>query len=129
MSSIRITPPRSYAAKIMINKIKKYRTVSVLSLASFALAAGGFFLVLGALGSARGPLILHFNDMQGITSIGTLGDLLWMGGTGIAIVAINFFVALDLEARNRVLGKIVAALTLVMAVLLFLAFTAIINVN
>lgn len=113
----------------MIEKIKKYRVVSLLSLASFALVAGGFFWMLGALGSARGPLILHFNDMQGITSIGTLGDLLWMGGIGIAIVVINFFIALDLEARNRVLGKIVAALTLAMAVLLFLAFAAIINVN
>jgi hypothetical protein len=44
-------------------------------------------------------------------------------------VIVDFFIALDLEARDNVLGKIVAAVTLIMAVLLFLAFAAIINVN
>jgi hypothetical protein len=114
----------------MIEKVKKYRLVSLLSLASFAFAVGGFFWALGALGgAASGPLILHFNDMQGITSIGSFGNILWMGALGIAIVVINFFIALDLEARDNVLGKIVAAMTLAMAILLFLAFAAIIKVN
>ena len=114
----------------MIEKVKKYRLVSLLSLASLALAAGGFFWTLGALGGAKSEsLILHFNDMQGITSIGSFGSLLWMGVLGIAIVIINFFIALDLEVRDNVLGKIVAVMTLVMAILLFLAFAAIIKVN
>lgn len=114
----------------MIKKISKHRLVSLLSLASLAFAAGGFFWALGALGgTASGPLILHFNDMQGITSIGSFGNILWMGMLGIAIVVINFFIALDLEARDNVLGKIVAAMTLAMAILLFLAFAAIIKVN
>lgn len=104
--------------------------MSLLSLASFVLSAGGFFWALGALGgAASGPLILHFNDMAGITSIGSFGDILWMGVLGIAIVVINFFIALNLEARDNVLGKIVAAMTLVMAILLFLAFAAIIRIN
>jgi hypothetical protein len=114
----------------MIEKIKKYRLVSLLSLGSLALAAGGFFWALGALsGVASGPLILHFNDMAGITSIGGLSDLILIGILGIVIVIVNFFIALDLEARNPALGKIVAAMTLIMAVLLFLAFAAIIKVN
>ena len=106
--------------------------MSVLSLASLAFAAGGFFWALGALGgsdASSGPLILHFNDMQGITSIGRFGDLLWMGALGIAIVIINFFIALDLEVRDNGLGKIIAVTTLVMAILLFLAFAAIIKIN
>jgi hypothetical protein len=118
----------------MIKKIKAYRLVSLLSLASLAFAAGGFFWALGVLGdtfggATSGPLILHFNDMQGITSIGSFGNILWMGVLGVAIVVINFFIALDLEARDNVLGKIVAVMTLAMAILLFLAFTAIIKVN
>jgi hypothetical protein len=114
----------------MIAKIKKYRLVSLLSLTSLAFAAGGFFWVLGALSQATaGPFILHFNDMAGITSIGSFTDLLWMGILGMVIVVIDFFVALDLEARDKVLGKIVAGMTLIMAVLLFLSFAAIINVN
>jgi len=114
----------------MIEKIKKYRLVSLLSLASFAFSAAGFFWALGALGNAAsGPLILHFNDIAGITSIGSFGDIVLMGILGVAIVVVNFFVALDLETRDAVLGKIVAAMTLIMAILLFLAFAAIIKVN
>ncbi len=114
----------------MIEKIKKYRLVSLLSFASLAFASGGFFWALGALGGViSGPLVLHFNDMQGITSIGSFGNVLWMGILGIAIVLMNFFVAIDLEARDNVFGKIVAVMTLIMAILLFLAFAAIIKVN
>ncbi len=114
----------------MIDKIKKYRLVSLLSLASFAFAAAAFFWIIAALyGNASGPLILHFNDMQGITSIGSFGDLLLMSILGMVIVAIDFFAALELEARDSVLGKIVAVTTLVMAILLFLAFAAIIKIN
>ena len=114
----------------MIEKIKKYRLVSLFSVVSLAFAVGGFFLVFDALGgAASGSFILHFNDMQGITSIGSFGDVLWMGVLGVVIVVINFFIALDLEARDNVLGKIVAVMTFVMAILLFLAFAAIIKVN
>ena len=115
---------------VMIKKISKHRLVSLLSLASLAFAAGGFFWALGALGGGpSGPVILHFNDMQGITHIGAFGDIILMGILGIVIVIVDFFVALDLEARDSILGKIVAAMTLVMAILLFLSFAAIINVN
>ena len=114
----------------MIKKISQYRLVSLLSLASLAFSAGGFFWALGALsGSMSGPVILHFNDMQGITHVGTFTDIILMGVLGIIVVVIDFFVALDLEARDNVLGKIVAVTTLVMAILLFLSFAAIINVN
>jgi hypothetical protein len=114
----------------MIEKIKKYRLVSLLSLASFVFAAGGFIWAFCALNAMRaGPLILHFNDMAGITSIGSFDRLLAMGILGMAIVVINFFVAIELEARDGVLGKIIAAMTFAMAVLLFLAFAAIIKVN
>ena len=114
----------------MIERIKKYRLVSLLSLASFVFTAGGFLWAIVALeGAASGPFILHFNDMDGITSIGSFGSIVAMGILGIIIVIINFFVALNLEARDKVLGKIIAAMTLAMAILLFLAFAAIIKVN
>ncbi len=114
----------------MIKKIKKYRLVSLLSLASLAFTAGGFFWAIGTLsGASSGPLILHFNDIDGITAIGSFSGMLLMGILGIAIIMINFFVALELEERDGVLGKIVAAMTLAMAILLFFAFAAIINVN
>jgi hypothetical protein len=114
----------------MIKKIKQYRIVSLLFLASFAFAAGGAFWAFIALaGAGSGPIILHFNDMTGITHVGRYWDIVVMGILGMVIVIVDFFIALDLEARDNVLGKIVAAVTLIMAVLLFLAFAAIINVN
>ncbi|HEY5221060.1 MAG TPA: hypothetical protein VIJ29_02865 [Candidatus Paceibacterota bacterium] len=114
----------------MIKKISQHRLVSLLSLLSLAFVVGGFFWALGALSSmSSGPVILHFNDMEGITHIGNFGDIILMGILGVVIVVVDFFVALDLEARDKVLGKIVAVMTLVMAILLFLSFAAIINVN
>jgi hypothetical protein len=114
----------------MIKKISGHRLVSLLSLVSLLFVAGGFFWAIGSLsGGAPGPLILHFNDMQGITAIGDFNGLLLMGILGLIVVVINFFIALDLEVRDNVLGKIVATMTLVMAILLFLACASIIKVN
>lgn len=114
----------------MIKKIVAYRVTSLVFLAALAFAAGGLFWAWDVLGDASGgPLILHFSDMGGITATGSFTDLLLMGVLGIAVVIMNFFIAIGLEERDRVLGKVVAALTLVMAILLFLAFAAIIKVN
>jgi hypothetical protein len=114
----------------MIKKIATYRFVSLMSLASFLFVAGGFFWAYAALRNVGPqPLILHFNDLDGITSVGSFTDLLLMGILGTAIVIINFFLALELEARDRVLGKIVVSMTLIIAILLFLGFAAILNVN
>jgi hypothetical protein len=114
----------------MIKKIIKYRVVSLLSLASFLFVAGGFFWSYATLmNNVTGPLILHFNDMDGITSVGNFSNILFMGILGTFIVIMNFFIALELEARDRVLGKIIAMATLLMAILLFLGFAAILNVN
>jgi hypothetical protein len=114
----------------MIDQIKKYRLVSLAFLASFAFAAGGFVWAFIALHDSNASgITLHFSDMTGITTVGDLNTLIVMGILGIAIVIVNFFVALSLEERDGVLGKIVAAVTLVMAILLFIAFAAIIKVN
>lgn len=75
------------------------------------------------------PLIIHFNDLEGITAVGTPTSLAFMAALGTAVVVINSLIALELEERDRFLGKLTAAVTLVFAVLLFIAFAAIINVN
>jgi hypothetical protein len=122
-------------ARTMTKKIMRYRSMSIISLASLLLVAGGFFWAYGALSAgnawngAAGPFILHFNNIQGITAVGGFGNLIAMGILGLLMVILNFFVATALEERDGVLGKIVAGATLVMAILLFLAFAAILNVN
>ena len=114
----------------MIKKILQSRVVAALSFVSVAFVLGGFVWAYTSLStSGAGPFILHFNDMDGITSVGGLGVIVFMGVFGLAATVMNFFIALEFEVRDRFLGKIMAAATLVFSVLLFIAFAAILNVN
>lgn len=131
--------PRSCAARRrrgadiieMWKKIIRAKAVSIMSFAALAFAAGGwlwaYFALRGA--TAQTPLILHFNDLSGITAVGGMGSITFMGILGVVVALLNFFVALELDGRDRFLGKLAAAATLVFAALLFIAFAAIINVN
>ncbi len=101
-----------------------------MSFAAFLFVLSGWLWAHFALrGAANAPLILHFDDLSGITSVGTSANLTFMGFFGIAIVIMNFFIAIGLEDRDRFFGKLAAAATLVFAILLFIAFAAILNVN
>ena len=113
----------------------KHKSVFAMGVAALAFAGGGFVWALAALGArgsggvAAGPYILHFNDISGITQIGSVGDLARAGiFAGVAVIA-SFAVAFELDRRDRVLGKLMAAVTLAAAVLLFIACAAILNVN
>lgn len=115
---------------MMIKKIVRYRAVSALSLAAVAFVLGGFLWAYFTLRSvSQSPLILHFDDLEGITSVGALSAVVFVGILGLAATVMNFVIALELEARDRFLGKITAAVTLAVAVLLFISFAAILNVN
>lgn len=114
----------------MFKKILKYKLVSTLSLVSVLFILGGFawaYFTLRAIGG--GPFILHFNDIEGITSVGGLGTIVFAGVFGIIAVIMNFFIALEFEERDRFLGKFLAVMTLLFGILLFIAFVAILSVN
>jgi hypothetical protein len=104
----------------------------VVGLCSLALA-----FVLGGLGWAyfalhqitKTPLILHFNDLGGITSVGGFDRLVFVAIFGALISLMNGFIALEFDARGGFLGKFLAVITLFFGVLLFIAFAAIINAN
>ena len=114
----------------MLAKIIRAKAVSVLCFLSFLFVLGGsLWADLALRGVANAPLILHFNDIDGITSVGSLATIIFIGLLGLAIVIMNFFIALEFDARDRFLGKFTAVLTLIFAILLFIAFAAIINVN
>ena len=113
----------------MIKKILRYKGISI----AFGI---GFFCILGAtlwvyfvLRNAASVLILHFNNVVGINQIGGVTQLIGVGVTGLVVVIANFLIALELEARDLFLGKLLAAVTLLFAILLFIAFAAIISVN
>lgn len=114
----------------MIKKMMQSRVVSAVFLGALAFVVGGWVWAYVALrGITNTPLILHFDDLSGITAVGTLTNIMFMGFLGTVVVLVNFVTALEFEARDRFLGKLTAAITFIFAVLLFIAFTAIINVN
>ncbi len=82
-----------------------------------------------ALKDARQPLILHFNNLVGITQIGGVNSLVGAGITSIVVIAVNFVVTMELIKRDRFLGWSVATSTIFLAVLIFMSFAAIIGVN
>jgi len=115
----------------MVKKIIKYKAVGFACLAAIAIALGGFFWAFFRLMNSAGgvPLVLHFNDVIGITDVGSLWVIASMGILGIAVMAINFFIAIEMEERDSFLGKVVAAASVFFAVLLFISFAAILGMN
>lgn len=111
----------------MREKMLRHKVVSGLFLLSFLLAAGGAAWAYVALSGVKGPLIIGFNG--GSIHVGDLGHLMAVGVTAAIVVVWNFIVGLELDARDRFLGKLLAAATLALAFLIFIAFAAIISVN
>jgi hypothetical protein len=109
--------------------IQTHRGAIALCGAAIAFIVAGFAWVFAALSSIPGPLILHFNDGAGITQVGSLRELAFAGIFAFVTAIVNLMIALELDRRDRVLGKLLAAMTLVVAVLLFIACAAIMNVN
>ena len=113
--------------------IKRYLTKNFLAL-SFSLAAafvaGSFLYMLIALRNVRtSTVILHFNDVSGITVLGSKGGLVFMGVFGLVSLLINFGLAREFTGRNAFLGQLIAWVSLAFGILLFIAFLAMINVN
>ncbi|MDR3581779.1 MAG: hypothetical protein P4L67_00705 [Candidatus Pacebacteria bacterium] len=110
-----------------------HKLITGMFAAAFAFVLGGFAWALAALGAwsngGSGPRILHFNDIAGITQLGTAGDVMLAGIFAVIVVAVNFTIALELDARDRIMGKVTAVITLAASILLFIACTAILGVN
>ncbi|OGY98449.1 MAG: hypothetical protein A2855_00025 [Candidatus Liptonbacteria bacterium RIFCSPHIGHO2_01_FULL_57_28] len=92
-------------------------------------AAAGWLWAWFVLRTIDGPLILHFSDYTGINQIGGLAEIHGVGATGVVIVALNYFLARQLQAGEPRWAKLLAGTTLFLAVLLFAALAAIISVN
>ncbi len=113
----------------MFKKIKTHRFVSILSGISLALVLGGIGWLYFAVRGIGTSLVLHFDDLHGITQTGGLGTFFAVGIFGLIVVCLNSAIALELEARTPFFGKFTAIITFVFAVLLFIGFSAIIGVN
>ena len=111
------------------DKILKFRIISSIFLASFIMVLGGTLWAYFSLRGASGPVVIHFNDLTGINLIGGYSDLIMMGIAGLIFIFVNFLITLELEERDRFLGKLAAAATVLLSILIFIALAAIISVN
>lgn len=114
----------------MLKKFFNENFITVFCAAALAFVVGGFtwaFFELRATGT--NSLILHFNSVQGITTVGGLGLIIFMGVFATLIVFMNFAIAREFSTRDQFFGRFLAVLTLAFAILLFIAFAAIIRVN
>lgn len=114
----------------MIRKFLDDNFITITCSVAMAFVLGGFIWALIALPlSGANSFILHFNDIQGITSAGGIGGIVFMGMLAVLIIFMNFAIAREFEPRNRFFGRFLASLTLIVSILLFIGFVAIINVN
>ena len=114
----------------MVELFRRYRLVAWLSTASLIFVLGGFIWALAMLSRAsQALLILHFNDLSGITALGSVGKVMRVGILGLVVVGMNTAIAFEFEQRRSFLGKFLAGATLLFAALLFIAFAAIIKAN
>jgi len=113
----------------MLEKFNEHKLIAVLCGIAMAFVLGSFLWLYGALHSIQGPLILHYNADRGVTQTGNFGSLMGIGILGVIMVAVDTAIALELADRDRFWGTFLAAMTLVLAVLLFIAVSAIIGVN
>jgi len=115
----------------MIEKLAKYRVKIIISIfiLSFFLIIGGFSWAYFSLRNISQPLIIHFSDYTGINQKGSLRDLAFIAGISSLAVLVNFFLTIELEKKDRFLGKLVTVTTLLFGLLIFIGFRVIISVN
>jgi hypothetical protein len=116
----------------MFKKLLHHKFVGILSVASFLLSLTGFiwaYCALRIVSAAGQPLILHFNDIRGITQVGGVGLIVFMGVFGMVVTVADGCIALAFDERDAAFGKLIAVLTFIFAALLFIGFASIISVN
>lgn len=117
----------------MIKKFLDHRIITALCGGGLLFVIGGFswafFVLRGMAPATSNSLILHFNNANGITSIGGLSTIVFMGAFGVLVTLMNFAIAVEFDKREPFFGKFLAAMTLLFGALLFIAFTAIITSN
>jgi len=113
----------------MLKRFLDENFISVICAVAGAFVLSGFAWAFFALRNAGPHLILHFNDINGITSVGGFGMIVFMAALGLLVVGMDFAIAREFAVRSRFFSRFLALIALLFAVLLFIAFAVIINVN
>lgn len=96
---------------------------------SVALVLAGWLWAYVVLGDLDAPIIIHFTNTSGIDRIGTFSELNEIAFLGMLMVLIDSIITFVLWDRNRALAIYSLIFGLVLALLIFISFAAIISVN
>lgn len=108
----------------------KNKEVFVLNYIAIGISLISFFLVFFNLISlSNRPLVIHFDDINGVTKMGNFTDIISIAATGIIVTVLNFFISIEVEKKDKFLARIISVVSILFAVLLFIAFTAILTMN
>lgn len=112
-----------------VKGVFRFRVPNLALILSLILVLGGWLWAFFALRKVSQPLILHFSEQVGINQVGYAGDLAKVGVFGLVVLIVNFLISSELEERERFLGRLTSLVTVFLAILIFIYFTAIIGVN
>jgi hypothetical protein len=113
----------------MKNLIKN-KDVFVLNYVAISISLVSFFFVFfNLINLFNRSLVVHFDDINGVTKMGNFTDIILIAVTGIIVTVLNFFISIEVEKKDKFLARIISIVSILFAVLLFIAFTAILTMN
>jgi len=107
----------------------KSQYVGITFVLALLLLVVGFSLYYIHLADLDKLIILHYQALQGADVLGRKQDVLAMLFTGLIITGLNFLLAGAFFNRRFYLTQLLAAITVLMALLILMAVIAIISVN
>lgn len=113
-----------------MHTIFRYRRLSLLYAVSFVLVVAGFARFFFSMRESVSPtLILHIDALHGITQLGGWETVYFMEAWGMVTIFMNYAISIAVMQRKEFFGMFFAVMTLGFSILLFIAFTVILDVN
>lgn len=112
-----------------LKKLFKDKILLSLVLLSLALILAGILLIYLNIDSLSYPLILHFNEFQGVDLVGESDNLWGVGIMAGVIFLINLTLAAGLYLRERILSYILLSVNLLISILSLIGISNIILLN
>ena len=115
--------------KFYLREFFRYKIPNLVLVLSLTLVLGGWVWSYFDLRTISDPLIIHYSQEVGIDQVGYAGDLAKVGIFGIVVILINFLIAVEVEQKERFLGRLTSGVTFLLGLLIFIYFAAIMGVN
>ena len=115
--------------RIAIPSLFSKKSLLILTGLSGGAIVGSFLLALLNFGKLSYPLVLHFDNFNGVDVIGDTADFwgIWLGG--IAYITLNFLLGEAMFKKERILSYVFLSINLLLALILFVITATIISVN